>query len=66
MAVVCYICKKEVHLVRFGSGFVGTCCNGVVYNSIIKPQFVMKQEEQKNVSIHSVLQKRRSYQAKHS
>ena len=47
MSIVCSICKKEVHLVYFGSGFVGTCCDSVVYNSAVKPQLDMKKGEEK-------------------
>jgi len=47
MAIVCTICKKEVHLVSFGGGFVGTCCNRVLYNAAIKPQFDIKKGRQK-------------------
>ncbi|MEN6321234.1 MAG: hypothetical protein ABFD82_21135 [Syntrophaceae bacterium] len=47
MAIVCYICKKEVPLVSFGDGFVGTCCGGIWYNSAIKPKFDMREEEKK-------------------
>ncbi len=28
----CPICGKEVHLISFGSGWVGVCCNKLVYN----------------------------------
>jgi len=66
MAIVCYICKKEVHLVSFGSGYVGTCCNRVLFNAAIKPQFDKEKEEQKNFSMHVSRQEKRYCQAKHS
>jgi hypothetical protein len=66
MAIVCYICKKEIELTRFGTGFVGVCCKNVLYNYSDKPQFDMRQDEKKDIYMHSFHQERRSYQAKHS
>jgi hypothetical protein len=65
MSIVCSICKKEVHLVYFGGGFVGTCCDSVLYNSTVKPQFDMKKEE-KSISMHPSLQERRYSHTKYS
>jgi len=53
MAVVCYICKEEVKLIRFGNGFVGVCCDEVLYNSPDKPQLDMKPDEKKDTSMYS-------------
>ncbi|MGO9137731.1 MAG: hypothetical protein ACLP9S_05285 [Syntrophales bacterium] len=53
MGVVCYICKEEVKLIRFGNGFVGVCCERVLYNSADKSQFDMKPDEEKDISINS-------------
>jgi hypothetical protein len=66
MAIVCYICKKEVRLVRFGSGFVGTCCNYIMYNSAIEPDFDRTEENQNNISVHSLHQEIRCGQTEHS
>lgn len=64
MDIVCYICKKEVKLIMFGNGFVGICCKKVLYNSADKPQFDMRQDEKKDISVHSFPQEGRFYQAK--
>ena len=66
MAVVCYICKEEVKLMRFGAGYVGICCDKVLYNSADESQLDMKPDEKNDISIHSLHQERRYYQAKHS
>jgi len=66
MAIVCYICKEEVELMSFGAGYVGVCCNKVLYNSADKSQFDMKQEEKKDIPMNSFHPGRRSYQATHS
>ena len=66
MAIICYICKKEVELVIFGNGLVGTCCNRVVYNSEDKPRFVMEKEK-KRIALSSAEPKRkRVHRAKHT
>jgi len=65
MAVVCSICKEEVKLIRFGAGYVGVCCAKVLYNSADESQLDMKQDEKKDISMHSFRQEKRSYQAKH-
>jgi len=62
MAIFCYICKKEVELKNFGNGFVGVCCKTVLCNYSDKPQFDMKRDEQKDISMHLFHQERRSYQ----
>ncbi len=31
--IACPYCGKDVKLISFGSGWVGTCCGKVVYNS---------------------------------
>ena len=66
MAIFCYICKKEVELVIFGNGLVGTCCNAVQYNSEDN-QHVVRAEERKKASLSSAApKKRRFHQAKRS
>lgn len=49
MTIVCDICKKEVHLVRFGDRFVGVCCNKVLCSFADKSHFDMKREEKKDI-----------------
>jgi hypothetical protein len=66
MALVCNICKKEVHLMSFGNGFVGACCNKILYSSADKSQFDMKPEEKKDISMHSFHPEGSSHQTKHS
>lgn len=31
--IVCPNCGKSVNIISFGSGWVGTCCGRVLYNS---------------------------------
>ena len=57
MAVICYICKEDVKLIRFGSGYVGVCCDRVLYNAADKSQFDTKPDEEKDISMHSFHQK---------
>ena len=57
MAIICDICKKEVHLVSFGRGFVGVCCNKVLYSFADKSQLDMKQDEKKDILFTRSLQK---------
>ena len=52
MAIVCDICKREVDLISFGSGFVGICCKMVLYNSTEKSQFDMKPDVKKDMDMH--------------
>jgi hypothetical protein len=66
MTIVCYICKEEVELMSFGAGYVGVCCNKVLYNSADGSQFDMKPDEKKDISMHSFHQEKKSYQTKHS
>jgi hypothetical protein len=65
MAIFCYICKEEVELISFGTGFVGVCCNKVLYNSADGSQFDMRQAEKNDISMHLFHQERRPYQVKH-
>ena len=58
MAIFCYICKKEVELVTFGNGLVGTCCNRVLYNSEDMPRSVMD-EERKSTALSAAAPKRK-------
>jgi hypothetical protein len=37
--IVCPHCNKEVRLIRYGGGWVGSCCNRVVYNSQTLPDY---------------------------
>ena len=60
LAIFCYICKKEVKLISFGKGFVGICCNKVLYNYAGNAQFDMKQDEEKYVPLHWSQQKANS------
>jgi len=66
MAIVCYLCKKEVDIISFGTGFVGVCCNRVLYNYAAKPQFDVKQEKKKDIPLDSFYLGTKSYQVKHS
>ncbi|HVO65534.1 MAG TPA: hypothetical protein VMT12_03535 [Syntrophales bacterium] len=66
MAIVCNICKEEVKLISFGGGFVGVCCNKILYNSADKPQSDMKQTEKNDICMHLFHAERRSYQEKDS
>lgn len=45
-AIVCDICLQEVEVIRFGTGFVGVCCNKVLYNDEDKPEFDAEQYEE--------------------
>jgi hypothetical protein len=33
VTIVCPYCNKEVKLINYGRGWVGSCCNRIVYNS---------------------------------
>ncbi|MCX5810214.1 MAG: hypothetical protein NTX36_12735 [Proteobacteria bacterium] len=37
--ITCPHCSKSVKLVRYGNGWVGTCCDRVVYNSQTLPPY---------------------------
>ena len=47
MAIVCDICSEEVEIISFGTGFVGVCCNEVLYNDEDKPQFELSRSRRK-------------------
>ncbi|HUH67299.1 MAG TPA: hypothetical protein VLZ07_12785 [Syntrophales bacterium] len=65
-AIFCHICKKEVELVIFGNGLVGTCCNRVMYNSEDKPRFATEGKK-KGRALSAVAPKRkRVHQARRS
>ena len=65
-AIFCHICKKEVELVIFGNGLVGTCCDTVLYNSEDKPQ-VVREEEKNKIALSAAAPKRkRLHRAKRS
>ncbi len=36
--IKCPFCNKTVALVFFGNGWVGTCCDRVLYNSHVLPE----------------------------
>jgi len=36
--VVCPLCNKKVVLVSYGGGWIGVCCDRIVYNSNRLPQ----------------------------
>ncbi|HVO65078.1 MAG TPA: hypothetical protein VMT12_01235 [Syntrophales bacterium] len=66
MPIVCHICKKEVEIMSFGTGFVGICCDKVMYNSTFKSQFDVKPDVKKDISMHQFRPGRQLYKAKHS
>jgi len=53
MAIIYYLCKKEVKIVSFGKGFVGLCCNNILYNSADNSQFDMTTDSKRYISMHS-------------
>lgn len=65
MAIICYICKKEVELIRFGKGFVGICCKKVFYNDTDTSSFDLRQKEKNEILLHSLHLGTGSYQEKH-
>jgi hypothetical protein len=47
--VVCPFCSKSVDIYKFGDGWVGTCCNGICYNSHLLPSIKLaKDVKEKN------------------
>jgi hypothetical protein len=35
--VICPICSYPVNIIKFGNGWLGTCCNKICYNSPMPP-----------------------------
>jgi len=66
MAIVCYLCKREVEIMSFGNGFLGICCNKVMYNSTDKSPFDMKPDVKKDISMHPSHPEKWFNKAKHS
>jgi hypothetical protein len=36
--IICVFCGKEVKLIRFGDGWVGQCCDKIIYNNKELPE----------------------------
>jgi len=66
MTIVCYVCKKEVEVMRFGNGFVGICCNKVMYNSMDRTPFDIRRNKKKEISMHPFHPERPFYKANNS
>jgi hypothetical protein len=40
--IFCHFCNKEVELIAYGGGWIGICCDRVLYNSSERPQHKTK------------------------
>ena len=36
--MTCPICKKDVELILYGNGWIGVCCEKLIYNAVHPPQ----------------------------
>jgi hypothetical protein len=39
----CPLCGKEVKILSMGEGWVGTCCNQIIYNSKYLPKITVSE-----------------------